>query len=96
MARTRPLRGPAAHMADDDRHLSRIQPGPLIAAAVLIAALLALALMDRGPGGSATTPPFGGDGPAVQLLPHGRRDAGAAQYGRGTRGQVVGPAVGAR
>jgi hypothetical protein len=89
MARTGPLCGLAARMAENDRKPSRIQPGPMIAAAVLIAALLALALMDRGPGGSATIPPPGGDGPALQLLPQGRPDAGAAQYGGGRHGPVV-------
>jgi hypothetical protein len=70
-------------MRGDDPHpFSWIQPGPAIAAAVLILALVALALIDRGPGGGAGAPPGAGSGPAVQLLPQGRPDAGVAQYGR--------------
>jgi hypothetical protein len=74
-------------MPDDEPSiLSRFQPGPAIAAAVLIAALLALALLDRGQGAAPAAPPATGSGPAVQLLPQGRPDAGVAQYGRrGTR-----------
>ena len=70
-------------MRDDDPNpFSWIQPGPAIAAAVLILALLALALIDRGPGGGSAAPPSAGSGPAVQLLPQGRPDASVAQYGR--------------
>jgi hypothetical protein len=73
----------------DDRRLPRFQPGPAIAAAVLIAALLALALLDRGPGGGPSSPPAGSDGPAVQLLPQGRSDASAAQYGRALHARAL-------
>jgi hypothetical protein len=60
---------------------SRFQPGLALAAGVLLAALLALALMDGGPGGGSTPPPAPGDGATVRLLPPGRGDAGIAQYG---------------
>ncbi len=71
---------------------SRFQPGLALAAGVLIAALLALVLMDAGdgPGDSQPAPPPGdgasvqllpGDGASVQLLPGGGHDAGVAQYG---------------
>jgi hypothetical protein len=73
-------------MPDDPNLLSRIHPGPAIAAVVLIAALLALALIDRGAGGGPSAPPSAGTGPAVQLLPRGGPDAAVAQYGRGGRG----------
>jgi hypothetical protein len=84
-----PRSGPARAPMTDDRQLPRFQPGPAIAAAVLIAALLALALIDRGPGGGAPSPPAGSNGPAVQLLPQGRSDASAAQYGRGLHGRAL-------
>jgi hypothetical protein len=90
MAATGPPRGPASRMDDDDSFLSRIQPGPLIAALVLIAALAALALIDRGPGSGGSAPPAAGMGPAVQLLPQGRSDASAAQYGAGGRRGTAG------
>jgi hypothetical protein len=74
-------------MPDDEPSIfSRFQPGPAIAAAVLIAALLTLALLDRGPGGAPAVPPAAGSGPAVQLLPQGHPDASAAQYGRHSGG----------
>jgi hypothetical protein len=73
----------------DDRQLWRFEPGPAIAAAVLIAALLALALLDRGPAGGPAPPPVGSDGPAVQLLPQGGSDASAAQYGRALYGSTL-------
>jgi hypothetical protein len=73
----------------DDRRLPRFQPGPAIAAAVLVAALLALALIDRGAAGGAPAPPAAADGPAVQLLPRGGPDASAAQYGRGLHGGAL-------
>jgi hypothetical protein len=82
-----PARRASSCMRDDDPHpFSWFHPGPAIAAAVLIAALLALALIDRGSGGGPSAPPAAGNGPAVQLLPQGRPDAAAAQYGGdGTR-----------
>ena len=74
---------------DEPTPFSRIQPGLAIAATVLIAALLALALIDRLPDGGPSSPPAVGSGPAVQLLPRGSSDASAAQYGRGGQGRPV-------
>ena len=76
-------------MPDDEPSIfSRFQPGPAIAAAVLIAALLTLALLARGPGGGSAAPPGASNGPAVQLLPQGHPDASAAQYGRHAGGRT--------
>jgi hypothetical protein len=84
-----PRGGPVCASMDDDRKLPRFQPGPAIAAAVLVAALLALALIDRSPGSGPSSPPAAGDGPAVQLLPQGGPDAGRAQCGSGLHGRAL-------
>jgi hypothetical protein len=66
---------------------AKIQPGPALAAGVLVAALLALALMGRGGVDGLSPLPPPGAGSTVPLLPGGPgagadHDAGVAQYGK--------------
>jgi hypothetical protein len=77
-------------MPDTDVHTpSRIAPGPLLAAAVVIAALVALALLDHDSAPAARLKPRA-DGPAVTLRPPAPgSDAAASQYGHGLRGSAL-------
>lgn len=73
---------------------SRYQPGLALAAGVLIAALLALVLIDGGGPGGPSPAPAPGEGLSLPLLPGGGADAAVAQYGfrhRGGRALLLGP-----
>jgi hypothetical protein len=74
----------AADGTDAGRHSvrSKIHPGAALATVVLVAALLTLALMDRGGGALPPRPPVAAPGPPLRLHPPvPLRDASVAQYG---------------
>jgi hypothetical protein len=98
MTRTRSTRRAARTPKTTTRLRSRFPPGPALAVGVLIVALIALALLDRGPGQGSPQAPAPGEGSTVRLLPPGRSDAGAAQYASRLHagGTLLGPRARAR